>query len=207
MVFVATWYDVLSKEIAALIVAIAVLLAQEIRLRFEQRRSRLASSNLPEIRQELALIRGQLVNSDGVAIRDEISKGLREVREELGSIRDMVELSALRWRVEVKKAHIGVFECDSEGNFTFLNPALCELFGRAESELMGRGWLASVGSDSEDRLAFWQSLLSSAKQKLPFEEVVTVGGTSRRCRIKAVPHVSRVTGHLVTYYGSVDEIT
>ncbi len=46
----------------------------------------------------------------------------------------------LRSRLFIEEAADGLFETDLDGNFTFLNPALCRIFGYAQKELLGRGF-------------------------------------------------------------------
>lgn len=48
-----------------------------------------------------------------------------------------------------KIARVGIYQSDAQGRCTYVNAALCELFGMSEKELVGVGWLDRV--HPEDR--------------------------------------------------------
>ncbi|MCP4686467.1 MAG: PAS domain S-box protein, partial [Desulfobacterales bacterium] len=58
-----------------------------------------------------------------------------------------------RSRHFIQEAADGLFETDLQGNFIFLNPALCRIFGRGEKELLGRGFREFMDKENA-RFAF-----------------------------------------------------
>ena len=75
-------------------------------------------------------------------------------QQRLAQLRLQERQLAERLQAVLSSAAIGTGLCDpSSGNFTTVNPALCRLLQRGESELLGRSWLEFCHLDDRDSAA------------------------------------------------------
>ena len=73
----------------------------------------------------------------------------------IGNIRDVTEQtrqaqaladSEKRFRTLAESAPIGIFQADSEGQLTFINPSWAAKVGKTVDEMLGRGWVDALAS-------------------------------------------------------------
>jgi diguanylate cyclase (GGDEF)-like protein/PAS domain S-box-containing protein len=60
--------------------------------------------------------------------------------------------SEARFRALARLAPLGIFESDSSGSCTYVNPTWCEQTGLAARDARGQGWLAAVHPDDRDEV-------------------------------------------------------
>ena len=64
--------------------------------------------------------------------------------EKTESIVDRMIKEEFRSRYMMMHARDGIFECDSHGFCTYVNPTLTRLFGLEATQMLGNGWLAAI---------------------------------------------------------------
>lgn len=142
------------------------------------------------------------------AITTELSpNGGSSFRDKVTRIEESIDLLKARWRLSLTSSSIGQYECDAEGQCTYANRALCEMFGLDESQMMGNGWLASI--DHTDRARVWDDWVRDIAKDIPYEDRYTVvnARTGERIPVKtiAVAHRSRV-GKILGFYGRIERV-
>ena len=134
--------------------------------------------------------------------------GGTSVRDAIDRIDFSVQRNTARFIAMLNHEIRAVFECDVEGQCTFANKALSDLFGMADDELMGNGWL--VGIDPADRERIWQVWLSCVKSHIPYEAVYSV--RNQRTNVKQLVRaysmaMKNLKGNIIGFHGVVEPIT
>jgi PAS domain S-box-containing protein len=62
-----------------------------------------------------------------------------------------LEESERRFRALAMGAPVGIYRCDLNGSYTFVNQEWCQLAGLSAEESMGRGWAAAIHPDDRER--------------------------------------------------------
>ena len=90
------------------------------------------------------------------AVGTEFTKnGGNSIKDRIQRIDDMVTLGELRSKMIANNfLSVGAFERNTDGETTWVNKAICEMFGLTEDEMMGNGWLAGV--DGHCREEVWR---------------------------------------------------
>lgn len=131
---------------------------------------------------------------------------LKALNEQVAELREVVQLSALRWRVTWQLADSGVYETDDSGSCTFANPALCALFGLSEQEMLGRGWLKAVGRTQIERTEIWRQWMDAVKTDIPYRAEYWVapsdGGAPVFCMTYAEA-LRSASGKVLRFHGVV----
>jgi len=132
---------------------------------------------------------------------------LTETLNQLAEMRQLIQLSALRWEVSWQLSDVGVYECAPDGSCTFANHALCMLFGLSESEMKGNGWLNAVGRNQTERMTIWQIWQDSVKNNVPYKAEYWVvpadSGEAVYCVTYAKALRSPDTGQVLKFHGVV----
>lgn len=171
---------------------------------YRERRRLLAE--VPTIQAQLAEMKAQL---------EEIAKELKfnggqSTKDILTSLHDLVELSEMRWQVQLQTTPTGVYECDPSGKCTRANPALCELFGLSESEMIGddgNGWLQVVGRTQAEKMQVFHNWQASVRENVPYRDdywIVPPEGEPVYCATYAQALRSRKSGKILKFYGVVN---
>ena len=71
----------------------------------------------------------------------------REREQLLGALKE----SEARYRMLAETAPVGVFECDGEGSWLYLNPHWTSISGRDTEESLGLGWIRAIHPEDLDR--------------------------------------------------------
>lgn len=100
------------------------------------------------------------------------------------SLIDRMIKEEFRSRYMLMHARDGVFECDSNGMCTYVNPTLARLYGLEASAMLGRGWLAAVAVADRDRV--WTAWQHAVQDQIPYEDTFTLQ-TGRK--VKALAHI------------------
>lgn len=95
---------------------------------------------------------------------------IEKVNKHLEEMRHEIELSSLRWRVYWQFSDVGVYECDPKGFCTYANPRLCSMFGLQLDDMLGTGWLRSVGRSSQERTQAWVNWKTAVDGGLPYSD-------------------------------------
>lgn len=98
----------------------------------------------------------ELTPNGGGSIKDKIDRLTRDVAILRGGLSFSLALNP----------H-SIFEADPEGECTFANVALCEMFGLPQAEMLGRGWL-SVLEGSAAREKAWDTWASCVEKRIPY---------------------------------------
>lgn len=161
---------------------------------------------VPTIQTQLTAMQTQL---------DEIAKELKfnggqSTKDILTSLHDLVELSEMRWQVQLQTTPTGVYECSPDGKCTRANPALCELFGLSESEMIGgdgNGWLRAVGRNQSEKMAVFHNWSESVRESVPYKDeywIVPLEGEPVYCTTYAQALRSKKSGRILKFYGVVN---
>jgi PAS domain S-box-containing protein len=126
----------------------------------------------------------------------------------ISRISEIVERNEMRWLALQSRLTIAVFECDSEGNCTFANPAICELFNLSREQMLGNGWLNKVGRTPEQREHIWHDWQQSIKNNIPYEayyEIRKASGEYITCRATAMAYRDS-SGKVLFFSGTVEKL-
>lgn len=104
--------------------------------------------------------------------------------EDTESLVDRIVKEEFRSRFMMMHARDGVYECDSAGHCTYVNPTLAKMFGLEASEMMGQGWLAAVLPSERQRV--WDAWEKAAKNGTPYEASYTLKSGRK---VKSIAHV------------------
>ena len=107
-----------------------------------------------------------------------------------------------------RKVSAAIYVCDAlNGDCTYANSELAELWGMDAADLSGTGWLSAI--DTTERNRVWREWQESIKNHIPYECTYKVTnqrtGESFRCHTKAYPAKVK-SGQTVWYVGSVERI-
>lgn len=106
---------------------------------------------------KISVIYEQLTPNGGSSLADKINK-----------IKDKVTISEMRQQIVWANLAIGYYECNKEGECTYANNNLCEMFGLSPEQMKGKGWLRAIDGE-EERLKVWQIWQNAIKNHLPYE--------------------------------------
>lgn len=113
----------------------------------------------------------------------------------------------IRHRLSENKLHTAIFVCNIEGQCTYSNDYLCELFGLSYEEMLDTGWLSVILE--EDRIRTYDKWIECVKKKIPYSTTYTIQNN----RTKQIYHVkanawciSDLCGTPICYLGSVEII-
>ena len=115
--------------------------------------------------------------------------------------------SEVRFRTLAENLPVGVFETDEAGNTTYVNSKMLDYTGLSFNEMMGTAWVHCIHpSDCEGLLRQWQENLAARRKSSLQYRIVSVAGTLRWVKGKAVPVFDKF-GQFKGYQGTVIDIT
>lgn len=163
-------------------------------------------SEIPTLREQLSAMQAQLTE-----IANELKfNGGQSTKDILTSLHDLVELSEMRWQVQLQTTPTGVYECSPDGKCTRANPALCELFGLSESDMIGgdgNGWLQAVGRNQSEKMTVFHNWSASVAESVPYKDeywIVPPDGEPVYCTTYAQALRSKKSGKILKFYGVVN---
>jgi len=140
------------------------------------------------------------------SLKNEFSKnGGKSIKDQINRINDAVSLAELRSKMIANNLiTTGAYECAPNGECTWVNKALCDMFGLTFEDCLGSGWLSGVLGD--DRAYVWKQWNESIALDIPYEAEYTVmnHNTKKRFRVRttAVAHKS-IDGKVLGFYGTI----
>jgi len=140
------------------------------------------------------------------SLKREFSKnGGKSIKDQINRISDAVALAELRSKMIASNLlTAGTYECSPTGECTWVNKALCEMFGLTYDECMGNGWLTGVVGD--DRTYVWKQWNESISLDIPYEAEYLVLNhiTNKKIKVRAtaVAHKS-IDGKVLGFYGTI----
>lgn len=123
-------------------------------------------------------------------------------------IAQIVELNSMRWHALQSRMPVCIYECDAEGNCTFANPALCELYNLSEAEMMGSGWLSRIGRTSAERTLIWREWQATINDHTPYDTIFEVQyepDVFIKCRSTATAH-RNAAGQILMFSGIIEPV-
>lgn len=131
----AEWESI--AVIIASLMAMAPIYNYAIRPMFRFLRSQAkAVMLLPELADSMRQIRNELTTNGGSSLKDAVVRIERRQAENTQMIQAMF--------------HHGSFKADTNGSIIDVSKAMCKLFRRSNSELMGNAWITWVAEDDRD---------------------------------------------------------
>lgn len=97
-----------------------------------------------------------------------------------------------------------IFICDKDGEMTYANPALCEMFGLPQEKMLGRGWTAAI--DEKTRNEVWQSWMDTIKNGLPYSRTLKIENQSSKNKFSVKSSAIKqpsIHGQAVAYFGTI----
>lgn len=128
----------------------------------------------------------------------------KSIKDQINRIDDATRLAELRSKLIASNLlTTGAYECDAQGLCTWVNNALCELYGLTEEQMLGNGWLAAV--DESERAEVWNQWHENIKLDIPHESKYTIYNRKTRetfkVRTTAITHRTN-DGKVLAYYGT-----
>ena len=122
-------------------------------------------------------------------------------------IRESLRKSEERFRRLNEYTPVGVFQADLDGQITYANPKVQEIFGMTERELMGNGWLTRLPADDAVRVTRHWAEAIEADRPYQVEYCLQMpNGTTRMvCAQSVMLHTE--DGKPFGVVGTVEEIT
>jgi PAS domain S-box-containing protein len=132
----------------------------------------------------------------------------KSIKDQINRIDDLVRLSELRSKLLASSfSHVGIYECDASGKFTWVNEALCDIWGMASQDILGNGWLHAIEDDGrEDALEKW---MNSIKNDIPYDTIYTLINqkTKEKIKIRTTSIANKtIEGKILGYYGQVTRL-
>jgi PAS domain S-box-containing protein len=129
----------------------------------------------------------------------------KSMRDCIDRIDDSIRLGELRSKmISNSLVSTGTYECDADGNWTWVNNALVEMFGMSKDEMLHQGWL--MGVKHTERQHVWEQWHIAIKNDIPYEAEYTVVNQKTRVeskvRVTAVAH-KNLDGQVLGFYGSL----
>jgi PAS domain S-box-containing protein len=129
----------------------------------------------------------------------------KSIKDQLNRIDDSIRLGELRSKmISNSLVSTGAYECNVDGNCTWVNNALSEIYGLDKDQMLGQGWLSAVKFN--ERQTVWETWHNSILNDIPYESEYTVVNQKKRnefrVRTVAVAH-KNLDGDVLGYYGTV----
>jgi PAS domain S-box-containing protein len=129
----------------------------------------------------------------------------KSIKDQLNRIDDSIRLGELRSKmISNSLVTTGTYECNADGEVTWVNNAMADLFGMSKDEMLGRGWLTGVKAGERHRV--WDEWMETVDQDIPYEAEYTVVNQKTRnetpIRTVAVAH-KNLDSQILGYYGTM----
>lgn len=126
------------------------------------------------------------------------------IKDRIRRIDESIAVIEHRYRWVQDCSLVAIYECSADGQATFCNAALCNLFGMPHESMLGTGWLAALVD--EDRQSTWETWISSTEAGIPYSHSYEIinqrTGERIKVRTKAVAIKMR-TGEIASYHGTI----
>jgi PAS domain S-box-containing protein len=147
------------------------------------------------LKKQIEGIQAELTNDSGKSTKDIVNR----IEKKLDRVSAGLDFSfALH-----EKA---VWQCDSYGNCTKASPALCEMFGMTEAEMLGFGWMLAIDTQ-EERSHVSDEWKKAVETRIPWAQSYCIRAKNRVGRImiesRSYPHFGD-DGKATWFYGTCE---
>jgi PAS domain S-box-containing protein len=112
-----------------------------------------------------------------------------------------------RFRVLVNYAPVGIFQTDTEGDCSFVNPRWLEITGLTEAQAMGKGWMNALHPEDREKVSSrWYKTTKTGQDFTLEYRLLTPQGQVNWVFGRAVGLYDK-TGKCTGYFGTVTDIT
>ncbi len=137
---------------------------------------------------------------------DEVLVLIRDMTERLQTERELQESEA-RYETLANVSPVGIFQTDSRGNTTYVNPTWCQISGLTKEQALGFGWLNAVHEDDRQKLVQnWRQSTTVRQTSLADYRFVHRDGSIVWVVGQAVPELD-ANHEIVGYVGTITDIT
>jgi PAS domain S-box-containing protein len=138
-----------------------------------------------------------------------INRALNEAKdkENKQKIEEALRKSEQRFQVLAENSPFGIFQTDSEGATTYVNPRWCQLSGLSKEEAMGFGWLSVVHVDDKQKLTeVWNDATAVHDSSVAEYRFLRKDGSITWVLGQAIPERDS-NNNVVGYIGNIIDIT
>lgn len=160
---------------------------------------------VPTIQSQLTLMQVQL----NQIVEEMKFNGGKSFKDLIARILEAHDLDQMRWQLLEQASPIGIYECDANGSCIKANLALCEMFGLTEAEMMGNGWLESVGRSQLEKDSVYNSWRAAVQKSIPYKDkywLTPREGDALEVMTYAQALRSQKTGNVLIYRGVVTPV-
>ncbi len=126
---------------------------------------------------------------------------------EAAELREALRASDERTRAIGRAAPFGIFQADLDGNVTYVNPGIADIWGVPRSAMLGRGWTARVHPDDlRPLLAAWSVANAGGRNHVEEFRIVLDDGAVRVLRGRTAV-LRDGAGAAVGSVGTVEDVT
>lgn len=147
------------------------------------------------LREQLAKLQTEFTPNGGSSFRDSINRIERKI--------DKVN-AGLHFGITLRDE--AVWECDPEGHCRWASPALCQMFGMAQQDMTGFGWLEVIASQDE-RAKVGREWLEAVERRIPYAAQYTIHNrhTGEKCVVESRGWpCTDGDGRPIWYYGTCE---
>lgn len=140
-------------------------------------------------------------------INEELLLKNKRLREYIIEVHNQTLANTGRLRIITKNDSIGHFECDKDGECTWVNQAVADLFGVERSDMFGHGWAEAVlEEDRNNVVKNWQE---SIKYDIPYTYKYRILNkkTNKIINVQASSITIRdIDGSPIMFCGTISEV-
>ena len=138
--------------------------------------------------------------------KDGLSIFFRDITERKEA-EEALRKSEHRFQTLAEVSPAGIFQTDSEGLTTYVNPRWCQISGMSKEEALGTGWLSAVHSEDKDTLSNgWERATGVHESSTAEYRFVRKDGTIAWVIGQAIPERNS-ENKLLGYIGTITDIT
>ncbi len=120
--------------------------------------------------------------------------GGSSTRDQLNHINMQLQRVAQKHKVDMEMSSNGIFQCDKDGNYSYVNKTLANALGVTKEDLYGRNWENYFGSkEFKDK---WFEGIKSGRDTLFYTEIADIDGEKIKVKISTTPFDDGYTGYI-----------
>jgi PAS domain S-box-containing protein len=147
------------------------------------------------LREQLANLQKELLPNGGKSLNDSIRR-----------IEGKIDKVYAGFHFGITLRDEAVWECDPEGHCRWASPSLCHMFGIAQQDMIGFGWLEAVATQDE-RARVGKEWVDAVEKRIPYSAQYTIHNrmTGEKCVVESRgwPCVD-TDGNPIWYYGTCE---